>query len=77
MPEQKIHRLWKHVELSSDWLKCDTSTLDDLAPSWYTRREVLQKNSHEYQEFMGELKREHAIETGIVERMLWANNKVC
>lgn len=69
MTEQRIHRLWKPIEFSQNWLACDTSTLDDLSPSWYERREVLQSNSKEYQEFMTELKREHAIETGIVERM--------
>lgn len=69
MTEQKIHRLWKHIDLGQNWLDCDTSTLDDLSPSWYERREVLQNNSKEYQEFIAELKREHAIETGIVERM--------
>lgn len=69
MAEQKIHRLWKPIELDQKWLECDTSTLDDLSPSWYARREVLQNNSKEYQNFIAELKREHAIETGIVERM--------
>lgn len=69
MTDQKNFRLWKHIELSKSWLDCDTSTLDDLSPSWFERREVLQNNSQEYKEFMTELKREHAIETGIVERM--------
>ena len=69
MTAPKIHRLWKHIKLTKDWLACDTSTMDDLAPSWYQRREVLQNNSKEYQRFITELKREHAIETGIVERM--------
>ncbi len=69
MSEQKVHRLWKYIELESNWLSCDTSTLDDLSPSWFERREVLQNNSQEYQEFIIELKREHAIETGIIERM--------
>lgn len=69
MSEQKTYRLWKHVGLSSKWLQGDTSTIDELSPSWYARREVLQNNSQEYQEFMTELKREHAIETGIIERM--------
>ncbi|MCG8321124.1 MAG: Fic family protein [Cytophagales bacterium] len=69
MTNQKVHRLWKHIELSNTWLQCDTSTIDDLSPSWYHRREALQNNSQEYQEFITELKREHAIETGIVERM--------
>lgn len=69
MAEPRIHRLWKHIELTNNWLECDASTMDDLSPSWYERREVLQNNSKEYQEFITELKREHAIETGIVERM--------
>ena len=69
MTEQKVYRLWKHIELGQNWLGCDTSTVDDLSSSWYERREVLQNNSKEYQEFIEELKREHAIETGIVERM--------
>jgi hypothetical protein len=69
MTDKKTYSLWKHIELSSLWLSCDTSTIDELSPSWYERREILQNNSKEYQEFMAELKREHAIETRIVERM--------
>ncbi|WDN89955.1 hypothetical protein BuS5_02925 [Desulfosarcina sp. BuS5] len=69
MVEQKIHRLWENIKLNQKWLECDTSTIDDISPSWFARREILQKNSKEYQEFITELKREHAIETGIVERM--------
>ena len=67
--DNDIVRIWKHIELSENWLLSDTSTLDDISPSWYERREVLQNKSEEYREFMTELKREHAIETGIVERM--------
>ena len=63
------HRLWKPMALTDNWRQCDTSRLDELAPSWFARREVLQKNSGEYQAFIAELKREHAIETGIVERL--------
>ncbi|WP_442846868.1 Fic family protein [Leeuwenhoekiella sp. H156] len=69
MEENKHKRLWDYVELTPNWLDCDTSALDDISPSWYERREVLQSNSKEYQEFITELKREHAIETGIVEKM--------
>lgn len=69
MAENSIQRLWKPIELTSTWLDSDTSTIDDLAPSWFDRREILQNNSQEYKEFIDELKREHAIETGIVERM--------
>ncbi|MEA3496556.1 MAG: Fic family protein [Bacteroidota bacterium] len=69
MEEKKIYRLWNHIELTDNWSNSDTSTLDDISSSWYERREVLQNNSKEYQEFITELKREHAIETGIVEKM--------
>jgi len=69
MGDKKTHRIWKHIELSDTWSQCDTSAIDDLSPSWYERRDVLLKNSQEYQEFITELKREHAIETGIVERL--------
>lgn len=64
-----ILRLWKYISFSDNWKNCDTSLLDEIAPSWFTRREVLQANSKEYEEFINRLKRRHAIETGIVERM--------
>lgn len=69
MKEQKTHRLWFPIEFSQQWLECDTSKIDDISPSWFDRRTILQTNSKEYQEFITELKREHAIETGIIERM--------
>lgn len=64
-----IKRIWQHIEFSEKWLACDTSILDDIAPSWFARRETLIRNSKEYGEFINRLKRKHAIETGIVERM--------
>ena len=64
-----VHRLWDYISFSDNWKNCDTSLLDDIAPSWFARREVLQANSKEYEEFINRLKRRHAIETGIVERI--------
>ncbi len=64
-----ILRLWKYISFSDSWKNCDTSLLDDIAPSWFARREILRENSKEYEEFINRLKRKHAIETGIVERM--------
>jgi Fic family protein len=64
-----VHRLWNYISFSDNWKTCDTSLLDEIAPSWFARREVLQANSEEYKEFINRLKRRHAIETGIVERM--------
>jgi len=43
--------------------------LDDLAPSWLQRRKKLAGQSTEYEAFVERLKREHAIETGIIERL--------
>lgn len=67
--EEKKYRIWNHISLSDVWKNSDTSALDDISSSWYERREILQNNSKEYRQFIEELKREHAIETGIVERM--------
>lgn len=65
----KVFRLWKPVEFNNSWRKCDTSILDDIAPSWFARRETLQKNSSEFKKFVVQLKREHAIETGLIEQL--------
>ncbi len=67
--EKKIHYLWKPIEFSKNWVDTDTSILDDINDSWFQRRKVLQENSKDYENFLNELKREHAIETGIVEKM--------
>lgn len=64
-----VHRFWKYISFSDNWKNCDTSLLDDIAPSCFARREVLQANSKEYEDFITKLKRRHAIETGIVGRM--------
>lgn len=63
------YRLWKPISFTEKWENCDTSLLDEISPSWFDRREILQANSKEYEEFINRLKRRHAIETGIVERM--------
>ncbi len=65
----KTLRLWDFISFSSNWLTCDTSTLDEISLSWFHRKEILQKNSQEYEAFIVKLKRRHAIETGIIERM--------
>jgi hypothetical protein len=57
------HRLWNYISFSENWKNCDTSLLDEIAPSWFARREVLQANLKEYEEFINRLKRRHAIET--------------
>lgn len=66
--EKKIS-VWKPIEFSKIWLDSDTSKLDDLAPSWYEKRQSLKEGNEEYEEFLKRLKRQHAIETGIVEKL--------
>jgi Fic family protein len=69
MNKKKIHRLWKSIQFSDSWLDCDTSILDDISSSWFIRRSALKEDSGEYAEFLNRLKREHAIETGVIERL--------
>lgn len=69
MEEKKICRLWDFIKFTDKWEHADTSLIDDIASSWFQRRKILQENSQEYSDFLLRLKREHAIETGIVERM--------
>ena len=65
----KEFRLWKFIEFTDAWHQCDTSIIDDISPSWFVRREKLKDNSTEYSDFLNRLKREHAIETGVIERL--------
>ncbi len=61
--------LWKPIEFSNTWTKVDTSILDDLTPSWFRHRKGLKEGNSDYEEFIERLKRQHAIETGIVEKL--------
>ena len=61
--------IWKPIAITDAWRKADTSKLDDIAPSWYSKRQTLDTNDQDYKEFLDRLKRQHAIETGIVERL--------
>ena len=65
----KVKRIWDHIAFDDRWQGLDTAVLDDIAPSWFERRETLVANSADYATFMDRLKRRHAIETGVVERM--------
>lgn len=67
--DDKIYGLWKPISFTDNWQNCDTSILDDISKSWFQRRSVLKANSQEYKEFLSQLKREHAIETGVIERL--------
>lgn len=65
----KKNSIWKPIVLSKKWKECDTSVLDDISESWFARRDILKTDSKEYADFLNRLKREHAIETGIIENM--------
>lgn len=69
MEEIKVINIWKFIEFTEAWENCDTSKLDEISPSWFRRKDELEKTSSEYTDFMERLKRQHAIETGIIERM--------
>lgn len=64
--EQEI---WRPISFSNEWKNCDTSRLDEILLSWLEKRKVLSDDSPEYKEFINRLKRQHAIETGIIEKL--------
>jgi len=61
--------LWKWIHFSEHWQHVDTSILDDLSPSWFKKKKELKTGDTEYHEFLERLKRQHAIETGVVEKL--------
>lgn len=69
MDTEKQRKVWIPIEFSQKWLEATTAKFDDLAPSWYKRRKTLVEGDDDYKEFLERLKREHAIETGIVEKL--------
>ena len=69
MDAEKRRQVWTLIEFSEKWSQAATAKFDDLAPSWYKRRETLIEGDDDYKEFLERLKREHAIETGIVEKL--------
>jgi len=61
--------VWQPIQFTNNWEQCSTIKLDSILPSWDRRRKVLKEDSNEYKDFINRLKRQHAIETGIVERL--------
>lgn len=61
--------IWKPITFDPKWLETSTSRLDNLLPSWNSRRELFKENESAYQCLINELKRKQAIETGIIERL--------
>lgn len=67
--KEKIVKIWKGIDFNKKWANAETSKFDDLAPSWYKKRKEFEEGESGYQEFLNRLKRQHAIETGIVEKL--------
>ncbi len=67
--EIKNVNIWKPIGFTENWEKVSTSRLDVLLPSWVRKRQALKEDAREYVIFMDHLKRQHAIETGIVEKL--------
>jgi len=61
--------IWKQIEFNDSWLKTNTAKFDSILPSWLRKREILKEDSNEYKNFINRLKRQHSIETGIVEKL--------
>ena len=69
MAENKIIQVWKPIKFDGAWRNSDTSKLDDLLPSWYRKRADMKVGGEDYEEFINRLKRQHAIETGVIEKL--------
>ena len=69
MDTEKQRQVWTPIKFSEKWVEATTAKFDDLAPSWFKRRETLTERDDDYKEFLERLKRQHAIETGIVEKL--------
>lgn len=61
--------VWTPISFTVEWSKTNTSIFDDLAPSWYKKRKEFEESQESYDEFLTKLKRQHAIETGVVEKL--------
>lgn len=68
--------VWSPISVSDSWLSTDTSKLDDILPSWYRKRSELEAGDKDYEEFLNRLKRQHAIETGVVEKLYDLNEGI-
>lgn len=61
--------LWKPIHFDERWSEVSTSKLDNLMPSWKRKKEELLKDPKEYKSFVDRIKRAHAIETGVIEKL--------
>lgn len=52
-------KIWEPVSITANWLKTDTSKLDDILPSWKRRRAELKEGDEDYEEFLKHLKEKY------------------
>ena len=64
-----IIHIWKPIEFNDYWVHTDTSSFDELAASWYEKRKGFKEGNKDFNDFLNKLKRQHAIETGIIEKL--------
>ena len=76
MPPPSTQQIWQPIEFSTSWAFTNTLRLDELLPSWIKRRGYLQESSEDYRQFIEQLKRRHAIETGVIENLYDLNRGV-
>lgn len=69
-------KVWSPIGFSGEWLKADTTSLEDILPSWFRKREQMGEDDQDYIEFLNRLKRQHAIETGVVEKLYDLNEGI-
>ena len=63
-------KLWKPVSFNEQtWGCADTTEFDRIAPSWKEYRAKLSEDEGELKRYNDRLKYEHAVETGVVERL--------
>jgi len=68
MVEKRI-TIWEPISFKDNWLNADTLQFDELAESWFEKRKEFKEGNKDYNDFLNKLKRQHAIETGIIEKL--------
>jgi Fic family protein len=65
----KTQRIWHPVHFDSQWNNVKTVRFDNIRPAWDKKRLELSRNPEQYQQFIDQLKRKQALDTGIIERL--------
>ena len=61
--------IWEPVEYRMEWDMVHAERFDNILPSWERKRAELGKEPEQYDQFVEQLKRKQAIDTGIIEQM--------